>query len=555
MRHPRLLQSCALLLAMNWQGAAQTQVDLRTQSKSIDFSAAASTKPFKTGTALPLTCSAGDAFFKTDAVAGRNVYVCSAPNVWSPLGSSGGVTSVGLSLPAEYSVSGSPVTESGTFSVTKTNQPANTVYAGPASGGAGAPTFRALSAAEIPNLSSTYQATSEKNAPGGYAGVSSTGKLTVSQGSEVWSLGDLTDASGKHGSASSVQMFGGGSTNAGECATFDASGNLISTGTPCGSGSGGTANHATVFTTQSSVTIAGSSHQMGTANLIVECYDGGTPARKIEPDSVTVNPASYDVTVAFTQPQSGKCVVNGSGGSGITTVGGDISGSASSATVVAIQNRPVSSAAPAAGQGLIWDDVLNQWKPGAVVASQQTELRVTYKNTATLAIGEDCTPSTPCNVRFSDRIYTFTTGATVTIASGTGTAYLYVTPEGALTVGHSLSLTCSSCSLAAGTNYFPPDSLPLATWSATSGVWESTGGSDRRSFLSATAMAAGTGIVISASAGRTTVAVDTAVTGLRVAPPLASASACATGEWASDASYFYTCVATNTWRRASVASW
>ena len=156
MRYPQLLPICALLLAMDWQGAAQTQLDLRTQSKSIDFSAATSTKPFKTGTVPPPTCSVGDAFFKTDAAAGQNVYVCSAPNVWSPSSSSGGVTSVGLSLPAEYSVSGSPVTGSGTLAVTKANQPANTVYSGPASGGAGAPSFRALTAAEIPNLSSTY---------------------------------------------------------------------------------------------------------------------------------------------------------------------------------------------------------------------------------------------------------------------------------------------------------------------------------------------------------------------------------------------------------------
>ena len=367
----------------------------------------------------------------------------------------------------------------------------------------------------------------------------------------------MTDASGTHGSASTVQMFGGGASNGGECAAFDASGNLVSTGAPCGSasGPGGTANHATVFTAQTSVTIAGGSHQMGTANLIVECYDDATPARGIEPDSVTVDPTTFDVTVAFTQPQSGRCVVNGSGGPGVTTVGGDISGDASSATVVAIQNRLVSSAAPAAGQGLIWDAVLSQWKPGAVVASEHTELRVTYKTPTALAIGEDCTQSSPCNVRFSDRIYTFIAGATVTIASGTGTAYLYVTPDGALTVGHGLSLTCASCSLAPGTNYFPPDSLPLATWSAASGTWDSTGGSDRRSFLSATVLAAGTGIVISATAGRTTVAVDTAVTGLRVAPPVTPASACTTGEWASDPSYFYTCVGTDSWRRAAVASW
>lgn len=67
-------------------------------------------------------------------------------------GGSGTVTSVGLSLPvAIFTVSGSPVTGSGTLSATLANQSANTVFAGPTSGGAAAPTFRALVAADIPS--------------------------------------------------------------------------------------------------------------------------------------------------------------------------------------------------------------------------------------------------------------------------------------------------------------------------------------------------------------------------------------------------------------------
>lgn len=67
-------------------------------------------------------------------------------------GSGGTVTSVDLSMPAEFSVSGSPVTGSGTITVTKANESANTVYAGPGSGGAAAPTFRAIVAADVPTL-------------------------------------------------------------------------------------------------------------------------------------------------------------------------------------------------------------------------------------------------------------------------------------------------------------------------------------------------------------------------------------------------------------------
>lgn len=69
--------------------------------------------------------------------------------------SGSGVTSVGLSMPAEFSVSGSPVTSSGTLAVSKANQSANQIYAGPASGSAAAPGFRALAAADLPNPSTS----------------------------------------------------------------------------------------------------------------------------------------------------------------------------------------------------------------------------------------------------------------------------------------------------------------------------------------------------------------------------------------------------------------
>ncbi|MBS1562362.1 MAG: hypothetical protein JSS89_12215 [Bacteroidetes bacterium] len=61
------------------------------------------------------------------------------------------VTSVALSAPSIFSVSGSPVTGSGTLTFTLASQTANTVFAAP-DGSAGAPTFRALVAADIPSL-------------------------------------------------------------------------------------------------------------------------------------------------------------------------------------------------------------------------------------------------------------------------------------------------------------------------------------------------------------------------------------------------------------------
>lgn len=65
-------------------------------------------------------------------------------------GGSGTVTSVDFAAPAEFVVSGNPITTAGTITLTKANQSANTVYAGPTSGAAAQPTFRALVVADIP---------------------------------------------------------------------------------------------------------------------------------------------------------------------------------------------------------------------------------------------------------------------------------------------------------------------------------------------------------------------------------------------------------------------
>ncbi len=67
----------------------------------------------------------------------------------------GTVTSVGLSMPAVFSVSGSPVTSSGTLTASWVAQNANLVFAGPSSGSAVAPTFRTLVGADLPTPTAT----------------------------------------------------------------------------------------------------------------------------------------------------------------------------------------------------------------------------------------------------------------------------------------------------------------------------------------------------------------------------------------------------------------
>ena len=77
---------CGLLALMAiYAASGQTLVNLATQAKNIDFSNAPTTKPVKTGAALPATCSVGELFFNTSASAGQNLYGCGTPNTWTAL--------------------------------------------------------------------------------------------------------------------------------------------------------------------------------------------------------------------------------------------------------------------------------------------------------------------------------------------------------------------------------------------------------------------------------------------------------------------------------------
>ncbi|MBZ0315078.1 MAG: hypothetical protein K8L91_01575 [Anaerolineae bacterium] len=99
----------------------------------------------------------------TAGAAENAVYMCADPTdgaaVWLRLDGAGGgggtVTSVNLAMPAIFSVSGVPITTSGVMSVTLNSQSGNVVFASPSGGGAGIPAFRALVAADIPNLAAS----------------------------------------------------------------------------------------------------------------------------------------------------------------------------------------------------------------------------------------------------------------------------------------------------------------------------------------------------------------------------------------------------------------
>ena len=77
-----------------------------------------------------------------------------ADGTWQPPPGGGGggtVTSVNLALPNIFSVTGGPVTGSGTLTGSLVAQSANRFFAGPTSGVATTPVFRALDGADLPN--------------------------------------------------------------------------------------------------------------------------------------------------------------------------------------------------------------------------------------------------------------------------------------------------------------------------------------------------------------------------------------------------------------------
>jgi len=108
---------------------------------TIDLSATSKTSLGKADTAVQ------------SVVAGTGVSVNNAdprnPVVSATGAGSGTVTSVGLSAPSIFTVSGSPVTASGTLALALATEPAATVLAGPVSGSAAIPAFRSLYDSDI----------------------------------------------------------------------------------------------------------------------------------------------------------------------------------------------------------------------------------------------------------------------------------------------------------------------------------------------------------------------------------------------------------------------
>lgn len=165
------------------------------------------------GTAIPvLICPSHSGYVLTDNGSGAD------PSFQAASGGSGTVTSIALTMPSIFAVSGSPITSAGTLGVTFNTESANQIFAGPSSGAAVAPTFRALVGADLPNPSASTLGGIESLASTAHkwlnaistSGVPSAAQPACGDLSDASSFCNGTNAANLTGTAS-VNLFNGGS--------------------------------------------------------------------------------------------------------------------------------------------------------------------------------------------------------------------------------------------------------------------------------------------------------------------------------------------------------
>ena len=171
-------------------------------------------------------------------------------------------------------------------------------------------------------------------------------------------------------------------------------------------------------------------HNSGTVSVVASCFDASGGA--IEWNSfrvVDVNTAE----VTFSTAQSGRCVVNRTGGgdtgTGLPPQAGEngkvLSTNGSNpfwSAVSQLQGRPVAVSQPLDGQALVWSEANGRWEPGAVVGGG----------------GASLTPGTGIVI---------SGGSTQTVGLDTALVPTYLTATMSLTFGSISNATCKTASM------------------------------------------------------------------------------------------------------------
>jgi hypothetical protein len=264
---------------------------------AVDFSGAGGTAPAKAGTsaARPTECTQGQIYFATDVAAGQNLYFCTTtgtPGVWTQMsGTASTTTTTGSGAPSGNCTP--PV-----LYIDTTNQDlwfcgAANLWKRPTADTSGFPTLAGANTwTGYSNLSSGQWRPPESTVSNLPTAAGNVGKVfmvtdAVSAGSCSTGGGTLRELCRANGST--YECVGG-----------------------CGSTSGGSGTTAYISSLitgpDSTKTIAGTIHGFATTALLVGVYDNASPRNAISV-GWTVNPSTFDVTIAFASPQSSYYVV------------------------------------------------------------------------------------------------------------------------------------------------------------------------------------------------------------------------------------------------------
>ncbi len=360
----------------------------------------------------------------------------------------GTVTSVGLSMPSIFQVTNSPITMSGTLSVSLANESANGVFAGPPTGGPAAPGFRQVVNGDIatgtiqPSSLANTAVTAGSYGDGAHVGtftVNAEGQVTAASNVAITSAVSATNFTGSlSGDVSGTQTFTSVDKIKGNAVPANASGVLTNNGTgtlswsSVGDGTvtsvsvvsanGLSGTVATANTTPAitlSTTVTGMLKGDGTAisaGMVGTDYSLGTSALGTGILKTTTGTGALSIASASDFPTLNQNTT-GSAGSFTGSLSGDVSGTQTSTSVDKIKGNAV----PANAAGVLTNNGTGTLSWSSVGDGTVTSVSVVSANGLS---GTVATANTTPAITLSTTVTGMLKGDGTAISAGTaGTDY------------------------------------------------------------------------------------------------------------------------------------